>query len=223
MTDLPPVPVAAPVPGAPAPASPFADAPVFEGVRHEPRRRELTVASVERLTPHMIRVAATGEALADFASLAPDDHVKVIVPGPGGAPVMRDYTPRAFDRQARTLTLDFAVHEAGPATAWALAARPGDPLTLGGPRGSRVLRGAVGRWLLVGDETALPAIARRIEELPAGTPVETLVAVPGPADAQVARALRAHLAARGQPLPWMKAAGYWAAGRADASEKDIAD
>ena len=37
-------------------------------------------------------------------------------------------------------------------------------------------------WLLVGDETALPVIGRRIEELPAGTPVISLVSVTGPAD-----------------------------------------
>lgn len=251
--------------------SPASAPPVFEGVRHELKRRETTVASVSRLTPHMIRIVVAGEALADFASPAPDDHVKILVPGPGGEPVMREYTPRAFDPAARTLTLDFAVHEAGPATAWALSARPGDPLTVGGPRGSRVLRSPVARWLLIGDETALPAIARRIEALPQAAEVETLVAVPGPADeqvfagaarvtsrwlhrpaaqatdpgpfldaladfaprpggfvwiaaeAQAARALRAHLLARGQPQAWMKAAGYWVAGKADASVKEIAD
>ena len=40
---------------------------------------------------------------------------------------------------------------------------------------------------------------------------------------QAARALRAHLLARGQPQAWMKAAGYWVAGKADASVKEIAD
>ena len=160
-------------------------APLFEGVRHDLKRRALTVASVERLTPHMIRIVAAGEDLADFPSLAPDDHVKLFVPNGGEEPARRDYTPRAFDREARTLTLDFAVHDAGPATAWALAAKPGDPLHLGGPRGSRILRGEVGRWLLIGDETALPAIGRRIEELPPGAEVQSLVAVPGPADEQV--------------------------------------
>lgn len=192
---------------------PTDEAPLFEGVRHELKRRRLTVASVERLTPHMIRIVAAGADLADFASLAPDDHVKLIVPGADGAQEMRDYTPRAYDVAARTLTLDFAVHDAGPATAWALAAKPGDPVTIGGPRGSRVLRSLVRRWLLIGDETALPAIGRRIEELPPEAEVVLLAAVPGPQDEQrfagaarlAARWIHRPVAAAADPLPLLEA------------------
>ena len=90
---------------------------------------------------------------------------------------MRDYTPRAWDAAGETLTIDFAVHEAGPATAWALGARPGDPLEIGGPRGSLVVADDFDHYLLVGDETALPAIGRRVEGLRPGVPVTTLVVV----------------------------------------------
>ncbi|MGG2362277.1 siderophore-interacting protein, partial [Salmonella enterica] len=69
-----------------------------------------------RVTPNMIRLVFAGDELGDFASLGFDDHVKIFVPTGRGDTAMRDYTPRAFDRDARTLTLDFAVHEAGPAT-----------------------------------------------------------------------------------------------------------
>ncbi|SFY36046.1 NADPH-dependent ferric siderophore reductase, contains FAD-binding and SIP domains [Paracoccus pantotrophus] len=157
--------------------------PIVTRHRHESRRRGLTVQQVRRLTPSMIRIVLGGEALEGFVSLAPDDHVKLFLPG-GGVPVSRDYTPRHFDPEARTLTLDFAIHAAGPATDWALTAQPGDNLEIGGPRGSAVVAPLFDWWLLIGDETALPAIGRRLEELPAGTPVITLASVPSVEDEQ---------------------------------------
>lgn len=239
--------------------------------RHEIRRRNLTVAEVFHLTPHMIRVVLTGADLAGFVSLSFDDHVKLVFPNGTDKPDMRDYTPRAFDAGAQRLTIDFATHEAGPATAWAMAARPGDSLTVAGPRGSAVVAAVFDWWLLIGDETALPAIGRRVEELGDGAKVITLAAIPDAADRQtfvtgatledrwvvrpgaaaadhdalldaaramtlpegrgfvwiaaeagVARALRDHFVGeRGHPPHWMKAAGYWTRGLADASDKAL--
>lgn len=153
--------------------------------RFEIRRRLLTVLSVEYLTPHMIRFVLTGEDLADFASLAPDDHVKLLFETGGEKPEMRDYTPRAFDAAARRLTIDFAVHEAGPATAWALRAKPGDQLAVAGPRGSQVVTGAFDWWLLIADETGLPAMGRWVEELPKGARVTTFGLVADSTEEQV--------------------------------------
>jgi len=89
---------------------------------------------------------------------------------------MRDFTPRHFDASTRTLTLGFALHDAGPASAWAASARVGDVLGFGGPRGSRLTPDNFDWYLLVGDETALPAIGRRTEELRTGVPVLTVAA-----------------------------------------------
>lgn len=152
--------------------------------RHEIRRRKLVVQSIERLTPNMLRIVAGGEDMADFPSLSPDDHIKLCVPVADGELEMRDYTPRRFDTEARTLTVDFAVHDAGPATRWALEAKVGDEMLTAGPRGSLVVPQDFDWWLLVGDETALPAIGRRIEELVPGTPVTSIAAVEGPAEEQ---------------------------------------
>lgn len=149
--------------------------------RHELQRRSLVVRRTEYVTPRMLRLMLAGEALAGFTSLSPDDHVKVSAPGEAGVIERRDYTPRRYDARAGELTIDFALHEGGPATQWALHAKPGDPAEIGGPRGSAVVPNDFDWWLLIGDETALPAIGRRIEELPAKTPVISLVAV---ADAQ---------------------------------------
>ncbi|MFN4101913.1 MAG: siderophore-interacting protein [Pararhodobacter sp.] len=150
--------------------------------RHELKRRLLTVASTTRLTPHMIRIVLTGEDLAGFTSLAPDDHIKLILPGEGEKPEMRDYTPRAFGPEG--LIVDFAIHDAGPATAWALGARPGDTINVGGPRGSAVVAPLFDWWLFITDETGLPAMGRWVEELPEGARVITLGAVPGAEDQQ---------------------------------------
>jgi NADPH-dependent ferric siderophore reductase len=156
-------------------------------VRHEPRRRELEVRYVERIAAHMVRVTLCGD-LDGFTSLGFDDHVKLFFPdGPAGAngePPMasRDYTPRRYDPAANTLDIEFVLHDAGPATRWAEQAKPGQTLHIGGPRGSFIIPDAFDWHLLVGDETALPAIARRLAELPAGTRVVVIAEVDGPAD-----------------------------------------
>ncbi|MDR3508104.1 MAG: siderophore-interacting protein [Caulobacteraceae bacterium] len=156
------------------------DAPTatrLKRVRIEPKRRTLTVVAIEALTPGMRRIRFQSPALQDFSSLSPDDHIKLFFTGADGATIMRDYTPRGFDNAAATLVIDFALHEAGPATAWAIAAKVGDTLEIGGPRGSTVVPDVFAWYLLIGDETALPAIARRVEELPPGTAVTTIVTV----------------------------------------------
>lgn len=144
------------------------DTPRVQRVRHELKKRTLQVQRVERLSPLFQRVTLTGESLADFVSAAHDDHVKIMLPDATGETVMREYTPRHFDTSARTLVLDFALHGEGPAASWAAQAAVGQTLTVAGPRGSFVVANDFDWYVLVGDETALPAIARRLEELPAG-------------------------------------------------------
>jgi NADPH-dependent ferric siderophore reductase len=173
-------------------------------IRHELRSRLAQVRSAERLTPGMIRVVLDGEDLDGFFSAAHDDHVKLFFPQPGeekpvmpvlgpngpvfaeGAlrPIARDYTPRRFDAAARLLTIDFALHAEGPASDWARQARTGQYLGLGGPRGSFVVADDFDWYLLAGDETALPAIARRLEELPAGTKALAVIEVADKAEEQ---------------------------------------
>ena len=148
-----------------------------ERIRHDVKTRAVSVAEIESLSPGMLRIVLHGEALADFATHAPDDHVKLRVPGTDGEIVKRDYTPRRFDRAARRLTVDFALHDAGPATDWAVRARVGDRIEIGGPKMSVVIPQDFDWWLLIGDESALPAIGRRLEEMRPGTPVTTIVAV----------------------------------------------
>ncbi len=151
-------------------------------VGHELKRRSLEVARVATISPHFRSVVFRGESLADFASASFDDHVKFILDGDAANPIMRDYTPRRFDRDARELTIEFALHGDGPVADWAAHANPGQRVTIGGPRGSMIVPTDFDWHLLAGDETALPAIARRLEELPAGAKAVVFAQVDDRAD-----------------------------------------
>jgi NADPH-dependent ferric siderophore reductase len=146
-------------------------------VRHETRRRELEVVRVETVSPHFRSVTFSGAALADFTSASFDDHIKLILDSGEGEPVMRDYTPRRFDQAKLELTIEFALHGDGPASNWAAQAAPGQRAVVGGPRGSFIIPLDYGWHLLAGDESALPAIARRLEELPSGALATVIVHV----------------------------------------------
>ncbi len=167
--------------------APQADPRAPRRVRHEARRRTLTIKQVEKIAAHMVRVTLTGD-LEGFTSLGFDDHVKLFfrdgTTNAEGVPnaLGRDFTPRRYDRTGNTLDIDFAIHDAGPATRWAAQAKPGQTLSIGGPRGSFIIPTTYDWHLLIGDETGLPAIARRLAELPAGTKVIVLCEVDGPAD-----------------------------------------
>ncbi|WP_144632439.1 siderophore-interacting protein [Bordetella genomosp. 13] len=164
-----------------------ASRPQVRKVQHTLKARLLRVRRTMRLSPHMVRITLEGDDLDGFVSASFDDHVKLFFPatpdaapvmpafGPNGPqwpadaprPVTRDYTPRRHDPQAGELDIDFVLHGEGPAAAWAVQARAGQQLGVGGPRGSFVVPTEFDWHLLIGDEAALPAIARRLEELPA--------------------------------------------------------
>ena len=192
-----------------------------ERVRHELRFRIAEVVRNERITSRMARITLTSPDFEGFRSDAYDDHVKLFfappgeslampTPGPNGLvfpegavrPEARDYTPRRFDRARREVVIDFVLHGDGPAASWAARAASGDTVGVGGPRASFVVRGEFDWYLLVGDETALPAIARRIEELPSGARVMAFVEVAGAAERQqfeTAAALELHWLLRDDP------------------------
>ncbi|EPJ89682.1 siderophore-interacting protein [Pseudomonas sp. CFII64] len=152
-------------------------------VSHEIKRRKLQVLRVTDITPKMRRITLHGPELTGFISLGTDDHVKLIfprtpeeqqametlqlgAPDDGPRPAMRDYTPRRYDAESGELDIDFVLHGEGPAATWAAQAEPGQFLYIGGPRGSMIVPDMFDSYLLIGDETALPAIARRLEGLP---------------------------------------------------------
>jgi NADPH-dependent ferric siderophore reductase len=174
-------------------------------VRHEPKSREVEVARVETLGPHFIAVTFAGEQLKDFPSQGFDDHIKFMFFDGQGEKVRRDYTPRRFDTARGELTIEFALHDQGLTSDWARRVEVGQRVILGGPRGSMVVPADFDWHLLAGDASALPAIHRRLEELPAGTRVLVLVEM---ADASDRRVLSSQAA---MELQWVATEAEWLA------------
>jgi NADPH-dependent ferric siderophore reductase len=153
------------------------DIPTIERVRHDLKLREVTVARINRVSPGFASITFQGEALADFTSLSFDDHVKFMFNDANGEQVRRDYTPRRVDTDAREIDIEFALHGHGGAAEWARNATVGQRAIIGGPRGSMILPLVMDWHLLIGDASALPAVTRRLEELPADARVVVVLLV----------------------------------------------
>lgn len=156
-----------------------------------------TVVRTEQLTPQLRRVVLGGEGLADFADppsadayvnafflpeqadYAPPFDTETVRDLPRDRrPYPRRYTVRGWDRATGELTIDFVVHgDVGYAGRWATHAAPGDRLELRGPAGDYSPPTTADGFLLVGDESAVPAIAACAEAVPAGAPVTVVLEV----------------------------------------------
>ena len=156
--------------------------------------RLLRVVRTARVTPAMIRVTLSGEELDGFPGHGPDRRIKMFFPVEGqdrpavprastGGPVwpageprpaIRTYTVRRFTPDAGEhgeLDVDFVLHAGhGPAAAWAVAARPGDRVGVSEPGGRWEPDRTAEHQLVMGDESALPAVATVLETLAAELP-----------------------------------------------------
>jgi NADPH-dependent ferric siderophore reductase len=167
--------------------------------------RLLQVRRSARITPRMIRVTLTGDALDGFEGDGPDRRIKMFFPAPGqdrpavpratsggplwpageARPTVRTYTVRRYDADAGELDVDFVLHEGhGPAAAWARDARPGAWVGVSEPGGRYVPDPAAAFHLVIGDETALPAVATVLAALPAGVPAVAHLEVADAAEEQ---------------------------------------
>lgn len=167
-----------------------------------PKFCKLQVTAVHQLTPHVRRIRFTGEDLDRYGSPA-NLHVKLLIP-PRGAemswpligsngqliwpegpsrPTLRKYTVRAIDPAAGHLDIDFVIHEEpGPGADFAMRAQPGDMIGMVGPGG---LGYREADWyLLIGDETAVPAIARLLAAMPDTAKGTVLIELADVADCQ---------------------------------------
>ncbi|PPG10269.1 MULTISPECIES: siderophore-interacting protein [unclassified Rathayibacter] len=185
-------------------------APSPDRPRRARSQHVLTVLRTERLTGHLVRVHLGGDGLDAFLAesdperlAATDRYVKLLLPprgsdlqppfdldalrasvAPEQLPVRRTYTVRSVDLERRSIAVDFVVHgDEGVAGPWALAAAPGDRIALSAPGGA---------WspsadpevvhLLLGDDSALPAIASALEGMPAHARGLVLIEVDSAAD-----------------------------------------
>ncbi|MER0245466.1 siderophore-interacting protein [Streptomyces sp. HSW2009] len=158
-------------------------------VRKQPQLHRGRVSRTEQLTPHMVRVVLGGEGLANFSAGEWTDHyVKLLFPIEGVTypepfdiqqiraemprdqwPVTRTYTVRSWDPVKGEVTVDFVVHgDEGVAGPWASSVKPGEEIYFLGPGGAYAPAPDADWHLLVGDESALPAIAAAVDRLAAG-------------------------------------------------------
>jgi NADPH-dependent ferric siderophore reductase len=154
-------------------------------------RTHLTsVVGVEDVHQHLRKITLGGGDLATFAPLGPDTFLYVLLPPPGRStltidrgftweawaqmadderPVGAYYTLREWRPATAELDLLFVLHDpAGPASTWAASARHGDPVALWGPREAFAPPADATRYVLVADETGLPAVGAILDALPPG-------------------------------------------------------
>ncbi|MFE3021077.1 SIP domain-containing protein [Streptomyces sp. NPDC059256] len=161
-----------------------------------PGMRRVTLGGPE-LAAH---TAANGFPVAAFRSDGFDDEFKLILKHPDAETtvgptqadgllnwprddphmVSRTYTVRRWDPVAGELDVDFVRHGVGPASSWAYRVQPGERVQIAGPKSSSLHPEGVDWTLVAGDETALPAIGRWLEEWPTGARGQVFIEVGRP-------------------------------------------
>lgn len=175
------------------------ETPAVTRVRQPPPPfRRVEVRQVTPVTPRLTRVTLAGSELEGLSVDEPAASVRLLIPHPGGdlvmpewngnefleadgsRPAIRTFTPRRFDPMALELDLEVVVHETGAASDWVRRAGPGDPAAVSGTGRGYTVDPAVRRYLLAGDETAVPAISQLLETFDRQVEVAVIVEVADP-------------------------------------------
>ena len=182
---------------------------------------ELEVLQTNRLSDQLVRVRLGGAGFNAFENRPETDkYVKLqfAIPGDALRPITRTYIVRRVDEAAGWLEIDFVVHgDEGIAGPWAAAAQPGDRLRFLGPGGGYAPNPDAAWHLLVGDLSAVPAIAAALEALPTSavgvviieaTDAEAVIEIDAPAGVEVRWVIDPEhntetLAAAVLALPWL--------------------
>lgn len=165
-----------------------------------------TVSAVEDVHPHLRRITVRGGDLDTFAPNGPDTFLYVLLPPEGRDELTIDqsftwtgyqempeeerplgayYTLRSWRPETAEIDLLFVLHgDEGAASRWAHRARPGDPVALWGPRTAWEPPADTAWYLLVADDTGLPAVAAILEHLPADAVVRVIAEVDHEAERQ---------------------------------------
>lgn len=160
------------------------------------------IETVERISPSYVRLTMTGPSLARFARGAlhfrllfgpdgagwPETDADGVTRWPGGIesrhrPVYTTREITLLGGEAARITFEVFLHDGGRVTEWTKGVAPGDEIAITGPGGGD--RPAAPWMALIGDETAIPVIARILAEAGPATVGSATFFVPEAGDAQV--------------------------------------
>ncbi|MFT4029349.1 MAG: siderophore-interacting protein [Protaetiibacter sp.] len=205
----------------------------FRDARKYDAHALLEVVRTAQISPHMVRVTAGGDDLAEFPDHGFDQWFRMFLPRPdndaalgrlpqkvdvlgtlkymrmpaGTRPVMRCYTVRELRREQCELDIDFVVHgDEGVAAPWARHAAPGERLAIIDQGTGYELRDGIESHLLVADDTGLPAVLGILRSLPRHHRGSAWIEIPDSADAQP------HDAPEGVEVHWIVREGGARAG-----------
>lgn len=165
--------------------------------RPPPEFRRATVTNAEQRSPRLIRVRLEGPELVGLDPPEPAASVRLLLPrgghgsvldlptwngneflyDDGTRPPIRTLTPLHTDPGAGSLDLDVVLHGQGALSDWARARPVGDEVAISGPGRGSSPDPTAPRFVLVGDESAMPAIGQILEHLPASAEVDVVIEI----------------------------------------------
>lgn len=155
----------------------------MEWIMLKPKRPSpciLTVKDAFYLTPNMIRLVLTSPELASRPEGCEGANCKIFIPDEGQTPEMlldqiengprptvRTYTVRSFRKDVLEMDIDFVAHgDDGPASKFAMNAKPGDFLGFRGPSAVKISDYYADWYLVAADMSALPVASATLEAMP---------------------------------------------------------
>lgn len=148
----------------------------------------LTVKHIQDITPNYRRICCTSPELAHYPDCSQGAHIKLMLPQPGQLeptlpemtdkgpkwadpqqkPILRTFSIRDLRREQHEIDIDVAMHgDIGPASRFALEAKPGDKVAISLPGGPHPMLKPAQHYYMAGDLTAVPALSAMLEEMPA--------------------------------------------------------
>jgi NADPH-dependent ferric siderophore reductase len=144
----------------------------------------IMVTFSQELTPRTRRITFEGPILVTTAN--PGSYLSLYFSDPGSewpsgdagaSPPKRTYTPRHIHPECNSMTIDFVLHGEGRATEWAQTAQSGDVIWAGEVTGGYDIPKDLRHLVLIGDDTAIPAIGTVLEAIPPDTRTTVIIEV----------------------------------------------
>ena len=160
---------------------------VHNAPKNLPPRHLVEIRRVEWKTPRLANLLLHGPGLSDFQPGDPGAHIKLILPSPGMTdtpqplrydgfrpvfaegvvpPFLRTYTPLRYNAEDLELEVEMLYHGDSPASEWLRRVRIGHRIVVAGPRGGWEPRLDGDWYLIMADETGIPAAVQVLNALP---------------------------------------------------------